>query len=157
MGAENSTSLDNLDMELQRKLSDLLTELYRGGFRYFYTGLFEGFDLLAAEMVEMLKMRGGHDEARLVAVITTEGQAIDYAPHNRVQFADLFARADHRTAIGLNFTGSKLAIEDEFIDKCSLVVCWDDGEDTDLAFSLDKARKAGLQIMNVRDIHEEEL
>ncbi len=59
--------------------------------------------------------------------------------------------------IGLNFKGIKLAIEDEFIDKCSLVVCWDDGEDTDLAFSLDKARKAGLQIMNVRDIHEGEI
>jgi uncharacterized phage-like protein YoqJ len=156
MGAENSVELDNLDMGLQRTLLGLLSSLYTGGYRYFYTGLYEGFDLIAAEMVEMLKMRGGRDEARLVAVITTESQSSDYASENRAQFADLFARADHPYRIGQQFAGSKLAVEDEFIDKCDLIVCWDDGEDADLAFSLDKAREAGLQIMNVRDIHREE-
>ena len=156
MGAENSVLLSNLDMELQRTLFGLLSSLYDGGYRYFYSGLYEGFDLIAAEMVEMMKMRGGRDDARLITVITTDAQASDYAPHNRTQFADLLARADHPFVIGQQFPGSKLTVEDEFIDKCALVVCWDDGEDGDLTFSLDKARKDGLQIMNFRDIHREE-
>ena len=151
MGAENSQTLDTDDMELQRTLFALLSTLYDGGYRHFYTALREGFDLIAAEMVEMMKMRGGRDEARLVAVITTESQAVDYAPDNRAQFADLFARADRRCVVGQQFAGSRLAIEDEFIDKCDLIVCWDDGEDSDLAFSLDKARATKRQIMNVRD------
>jgi hypothetical protein len=75
-------------------LFKLLSSLYDGGYRYFYTALHEGFDLLA--------------------------------------------------------------VEDEFIDKCDLIVCWDDGEDADLAFSLGKAREAKRQIMNVRDIPAEE-
>jgi uncharacterized phage-like protein YoqJ len=103
-----------------------------------------------------MKMRGGRDDARLVAVITTEGQASDYESDNREQFADLFTNADYPYKIGQNFVGSKLAVEDEFIDKCDLIVCWDDGEDADLAFSLDKAREAKRQIMNVRDIPAEE-
>jgi uncharacterized phage-like protein YoqJ len=156
MGAENSVALDNLDMELQKTLFGLLASLYDGGYRYFYTGLYEGFDLVAAEMVEMLKMRGGRDDARLVAVITTAAQCSDYAPDNRSQFADLFARADYPFVIGEQFAGSKSAVEDEFIDKCALIVCWDDGDDANLSFSLDRARTAGCQIINVRDMLGEE-
>jgi uncharacterized phage-like protein YoqJ len=156
MGAEGSTSLDNDNMGLQRTLFKLLASLYDGGYRYFYSALHEGFDLLAAEMVRMMKMRGGRDDARLVAVITTEGQASGYEAENREQFADLFTHADYPYRIGQNFAGSKLAVEDEFIDKCDLIVCWDDGEDADLAFSLDKAREAKRQILNVKDIPAEE-
>ncbi len=156
MGAENSATLDNLDMELQRTLFGLLASLYDGGYRFFYTGLHEGFDLIAAGTVETMKMRGGRDDARLVAIISTDGQASDYAPENRSQFADLFSRADYPHRIGEQFPGSKQAIEAEFIDKCSMVVCWDDGEDPDLALTLDNARAAGLQIVNVKDIHGED-
>jgi uncharacterized phage-like protein YoqJ len=156
LGAENSTDLTTLDMDLQGKLFELLSLLYKGGYRYFYSALFEGFDLIAAEMVAMLKMRGAHDEIKLITVITTEGQASDYSPHNSVQFADLFARADHRTVIGMSFTGGRLAIEDEFIDASALVVCWDDGEDDELTFALGKAEDKGLQILNVKEIQSED-
>jgi uncharacterized phage-like protein YoqJ len=152
MGAENSTVLDNLDIKFQRTLFEFLTSLYDGGYRYFYTALLEGLDLIAAEIIEMMKMRGGRDEAQLVAVVTTENQAADYAPENRAQFTDLLTRADHLHIVGHQLPGSKLAIMDEFVEKCATIVCWDDGEDPDLTFTLDKARTAGLQVVNINEI-----
>ena len=156
MGAENSDALSTYDMELQRALSALISTLYDGGYRYFYTALREGFDLIAAEMVKMMKMRGTLKDARLVAVITTEDQAINYSSDNLTQFHDLFAGADHPYMIGRQFSGSKLVIEDEFIDKCDLIVCWDDGEDPNLTFTLNKARETKRRIINVLDLNREE-
>lgn len=154
MAAENSNGLSNLDMELQQKLYTLLHQLYEGGYRYFYSGLYEGFDLIAAEMVVMLKMRGGHDEAKLICCVTTEGQAQDYAPENRAQFLDLLSEADELTIIGQQFSSSKLVVEDEFINACDLILCWDDGEDSDFSFSLGKATETGAQIMNLFEIQK---
>lgn len=159
MGAENSADLDYLDMDFQRKLYVLISKLYEGGYRYFYTGLYEGFDLMAAEVLTMLRKRGGHDEAKLICCVTSSSQADDYYAVNRAHFVDILSDSDNeKCIIGMhNFPGSKLAIEDEFIEACGLVLCWDDGEDSDLTFSLDKAAESGLQIMNFRDIQEEEI
>ena len=159
MCAENSEHIDADDLDFQRVVLLLLEHLYKGGYRYFYTGLFEGFDLTAADLVLAMKLKDGYKDAKLIYCIATLDQASDYQPFNRNLFADILGKADDGLIIGQRFVGSKLTIEDEFIEHSNLIVYWNDLDDPDpdLEFSLDKAREKGLQLINIREIHEEEL
>ena len=66
--------------------------LYSLGYRYFLSGMAEGFDLLAAQAVADLKME--YTDIRLIAVVPFRRQSDRYRPENKSLYDRIMKTAD---------------------------------------------------------------
>lgn len=69
-----------------------MKRLYSLGYRYFLSGMAEGFDLLAAQAVADLKME--YTDIRLIAVVPFRRQSDRYRPENKSLYDRIMKTAD---------------------------------------------------------------
>ena len=70
----------NLSEQIRGKVITMIKNLYEEGFREFYSGMAEGFDMIAAEAVLQLKEQ--YEDMTLVAAIPFRAQAEWFDPQD---------------------------------------------------------------------------
>lgn len=83
--------------KLRLLLRDAILSAYRDGYRFFMSGMAEGFDLMAAE--EVLSLKEELRDIALIAVFPYAGSATHHAEAIQRQIRDILSRADFSIAL----------------------------------------------------------
>ena len=82
----------NFSGQIRGKVITMIKNLYEEGFREFYSGMAEGFDMIAAEAVLQLKEQ--YEDMTLAAAIPFRAQAEWFDPQDQLLYRELLKKAD---------------------------------------------------------------
>lgn len=145
-----SSGNPDIEKEVRTALGASIRQLYEQGFRYFLTGMAEGFDLWAADEVLNLAAAGECPDARIVAVVPFRGQPARFADEYRVIY-DRIIKAAYKTFYlsGDYFPECYYRRNDFLVNNSAAVLCYFDGLPGGTKYTFNKARKAGLPVYNI--------
>lgn len=138
---------DFLFPEIQARLLSTIHQLAERGYKTFLSGMAEGFDLMAASAV--LLVRNSFPEIELICVVPFPEQA---------QRFEAFWKGEHARVI---IEGGKLIISDQYhrgvfhrrndflINNSSVVVCYYDGQYGGTHYTVVFATKKLLEVINL--------
>lgn len=126
-----------------------ITILYTQGYKTFYNGMANGFDLITAEAV--LTARRYFKDIRLVAVIPFKGQAERYDAEDKATYEKVLKTADEVVVISERyFKGCFLRRNDYMIRHSDKIVAYWDGEQKGGTFYTAKqAEKMNIEFINL--------
>lgn len=138
----------NYNGTANRKLLDIVTQLYAEGARTFRIGMAEGFDLYAGEAV--LKLMGEHNDIILEAYIPWPTFSNRFKPSDRSRYEAILCRTHVVRYISTEY--HKRVFHDRndmLVDGADYLVAWWDGSPSGTGYTLGKARKNGCHILNL--------
>ncbi len=135
--------------ESARELELHLRRLCEGGYRYFYSGMAEGFDLAAAEAVVALRKEF---PIQLIAVLPHPKQPYGFSAENRLRYAQLLEAADRVVEVASAYHAGCFHRRNDFlVDNASHLVAYYNGAKGGTHYTLRRARLKGLSIKNLCD------
>jgi uncharacterized phage-like protein YoqJ len=129
------------------RLSAALESAWADGYRVFVSGMAPGFDLAAAEAVVALGLvRRG---VKLIAAIPFSGQASGYTAADKSRYEALLKLADEVRVLEERYSHGCYYRRDEWmVERSGRLVCWYDGSSGGTRYTVRRALKAGLEIVN---------
>lgn len=136
-------------VQVRNDVADMVEDLYKEGFRDFYTGMAEGFDMLAAEAVLQLKEQ--HGDMTLAAAIPFRGQDAWFDPQDRLLYKELLERTDRVVMLSEKYyKGCYLRRDGYMVGRASLVIAyWDNVCDGGTYHTVKKAVETGRKVINL--------
>jgi uncharacterized phage-like protein YoqJ len=130
------------------RLRESLREAYEAGFRGFISGMAEGFDLAAAEL--LIEMRSELPDIRLEAFVPFGGQADKFRPDEKLRYERVLGAADSRRLLSENYyPGCFLARNDRMVEASSALICYFDGRRGGTRYTVKRALRSGLRVTNI--------
>ncbi len=130
----------------EARLAAALVSALDDGYRVFISGMAPGFDLAAAEAV--LHLRGAG--IRLIAAIPFLGQPHGYTADDRRRYDALLDAADEVRVLAERYSHCCYYRRDDWmVDRSGRIVCWYDGSTGGTRYTVRRALKAGLEVVNV--------
>lgn len=118
----------------------------------FYTGMAMGFDIIAAEMVMLLKKIEKFSHIRLVCVLPFENQGDSFNDYWKKKYYDILKEADEKIILNKSYhTGCYQVRNKYMVDNCDYVFTWYDGQSGGTRNTIDYAIKIGRKVLNVND------
>jgi len=145
-GDDNENSIKSLRGEIR----SAVLEAIEHGFNTFFTGMAEGFDIIAAE--EVLALRGEGKTIYLIAV-----NPYDDGRNHSDRFNSIIEQADDSVTLNGKYSRGAYYIRNEYmVDNSSRLICYYDGRYGGTEYTVDYANKKGLTIINLweRVTHE---
>ncbi len=128
-----------------------ILRLMSEGYDTFLTGMAEGFDLLAAR--EVLVMRETHPELRLIAVVPFASQAARFAKATRAEYDKVLAAADHVVTLSGGYDPGCFHRRNDFLlDNASALICHYNGSPGGTRYCVTRAARQGLRILHTTDM-----
>ena len=132
---------NNLTKVLARALSD--------GFDTFYCGGAMGFDILAAELLLLMRHNGNF---RLIMVLPYRSQAAAFPSEWKERYNALLKSADEVVCLSDAYPNRFFADRNEYmVERSERVISFCDGKSGGTLNTLRYARKKGLEIINVAE------
>ena len=120
----------------------------RRGYRRFLCGMALGFDMAAAEAV--LALRAAHPEVRLVCVVPFAGQDRRFPAVEQERYRRILEAADETVVLRDDYRPDCYARRnDRLTDGASAVVAWYDGSSGGTHYTVRRARRLGLRVLNL--------
>jgi uncharacterized phage-like protein YoqJ len=134
---------------LRGRLDATLQELYARGARTFYSGMAEGFDLLAAQTVS--KLKGELEGLKLICVIPFEGRVAKMSTKNRAQYSAICNAADEVVTLAEDYHKTVyLERNDYLIDRAEALICYYSGKQrSGTGYTVTKALKKRIRVINI--------
>ncbi len=130
----------------EARLAAALESAWADGYRVFISGMAPGFDLAAAEAVLRIK----RPDIELVAAIPFLGQPHGYTADDRRRYDMLLDAADEVHILSDHYShGCYYQRDDWMVDRSSRIICWYDGSRGGTRYTVRRALKAGLDVVNV--------
>ncbi len=134
--------------EAAEALAALLGELHAEGYRRFLCGMALGFDMAAAEAV--LALRAAHPEVRLVCVVPFAGQDRRFPAVEQERYRRILEAADETVVLRDDYRPDCYARRNDCLtDGASVVVAWYDGSSGGTHYTVRRARRLGLRVLNL--------
>ncbi len=134
--------------EAAEALASLLGDLHAEGYRRFLCGMALGFDMAAAEAV--LALRAAHPEGRLVCVVPFAGQDRRFPAVEQERYRRILEAADETVVLRDDYRPDCYARRnDRLTDGASAVVAWYDGSSGGTHYTVRRARRLGLRVLNL--------
>lgn len=135
--------------QVQLAVIEQVEHLYSQGYRTFYNGMSEGFDLLAASAV--IACRWKYKDIRLVAVVPFRNQSARYEPLDKIQYNTLLEEADEVVILSESYyRGCFHRRNDYLIEHANIVIAYHDGIFKGGTFyTIKKAQQDNKQIINL--------
>jgi hypothetical protein len=135
--------------QIQLAIIEQVEQLYGKGYKTFYCGMAQGFDLLAASAVIACKWQ--FRDIRLVAVVPFRNQAARYEPLDKIQYGVLLREADEVTVLSESYyRGCFHRRNDYMINKSHVIVTyWDGVFKGGTFYTVRKAQQENKQIINL--------
>lgn len=131
-------------------LTTVIEHHYEQGYRTFLSGMAQGFDLMAAERVINLKQK--YPDIQLIAVIPFPEQADDFSDFWKNLYSHCLDNADQTVMIAPRYySGCYYARNDFLIEFSSVIICYFDGQSGGTKYTVTKANKKGLEMINILD------
>lgn len=133
------------------ELYRIVSELYKQGYTHYCGGMSEGIDLLAASAV--LDFKDTHPDVRFVAVAPFWWQQERYSITGKNDYKTICSEADEFVILAEEFVGKDFYIQrnDYFVENCSAMVSYHDGQCDVMAYTHHRAEKAGIPIINIHE------
>ncbi|MGI6336300.1 MAG: SLOG family protein [Eubacteriales bacterium] len=123
------------------------------GYTHFITGMAEGFDLWAADMV--VRFRRAYPELTLEAAIPYPGQARSWTYDSRDYYGEILKVCDKTTYVSSSYTKDCMYKRNRYmVDHASLVITAFTGGAGGTAYTLDYAQKNGVEVINIFEFFE---
>lgn len=124
-------------------------ELYGQGYNVFYTGMANGFDMIAAEAVLLVKERYG--DITLAAAIPFRKQSLWFDAEDRLSYHRLLKKADRVVMVSENYYKGCYIRRDEYmVSKADTVIAyWDLERKGGTFYTVNKAIESKKQVINV--------
>lgn len=144
-------SPDNPDFRaMENKLINAVFSLPAEGCYTFYSGLAMGFDILAAEVVMMLRERCTTASVELICTVPFIDQAANYSLEWKKRYDRIIAEADKVILFSDRYyPGCYNKRNTYMVNNSDFVITWFDGKHGGTKSTLDYARKNGLKIINL--------
>ncbi len=137
---------------LENKLTDAIFSLPQENCFKFYCGMAMGFDILAGEIVNLLKKTIKSCRIELVAVIPFRAQADGWDDEWKTRYDNLMQCADYHIYISENYwKGCYLKRNKYMVDNSDMVITWYDGKSGGTASTLNYAFKNNKRIVNLAE------
>ena len=131
-------------IEFKNRLNNILEKAIRYGVKTFLTGMAEGFDMIATEILIELKKRYTF---KIIAVIPCIGQEKYWSEQQQVRYHTLLKKCDNKIILNKNYTPSCMNERNLFMIKHSdIVIACFNGHDGGTKNTILLAQKQGLKI-----------
>ena len=125
-----------------------ILKVCKAGCRTFYTGMAMGFDILAAEIVLLLK-EAYNTPLKLVCVIPFEAQAQSFPPEWQERYYSILSKCDEKIIIEKDYHIYSYQERNKYmVDNCDFVLTWFDGKKGGTKNTIDYAFKKQRFIFN---------
>lgn len=134
--------------EIAERLENALIALIEQGYCYFGAGGALGFDTLAAQTV--LRLRERYPHIRLILVLPCRNQTRGWPQADIDIYEEIKRRADKVTYTSENyFRGCMQKRNRHLVDNSSVCICYLTKPTGGTAYTVNYARRCGLQIHNI--------
>lgn len=138
-------------VQVMKELSQVLQQCYDDGYRIFYAGGALGFDTLAEKAV--IEFREDHPDVKLIIVIPCENQANNWKRSDKAEYMQLIDKADEVICLSKFYYNGCMQVRNRhMVNNSSLCVAYLTKNGGGSAYTVDYARKCGLQIINIADL-----
>ena len=135
-------------IELKRELLSSVSDAYYEGFRFFMSGMAEGFDLFAAETV--LDMKNDFEGICLVAVLPYPEAKIRHSSEINARIEKILAKADLVLSVNeFYFSGCELLRNRYMVDHSSRIIGYYNGLSNGTAHCWGYALEKKLETVNL--------
>ena len=133
----------------KERLASIIKQLYTDGYRTFMSGMAEGFDLLAAEVV--LSLKEELSEIKLVAVIPFEGHISKVGSANRARYNAICTSADEVITLASEYHQKVYYDRNDYlVDNADALICYYSGKRrSGTGYTVMRAIKKCLKIVNI--------
>ena len=133
---------------LRSRLVATLRELYARGAHTFYSGMAEGFDLLAARAV--LDLQCQYPEVRLIAAVPFRGHGRSFSAVVRRDYEQILRSANRVEVLSEEYSRECFLRRDDYmVERAATVVAWFDGRAGGTAYTVARARSLGCEVINL--------
>lgn len=133
---------------IAERLRQTVRMLAGEGYRSFLCGMAEGFDMMAAEAV--LELRGEFPGMELVAVQPFPGQASGFGQELQERYRRVLDSAAQVVTVCPHYSADCFhRRNDLLVDHSSVLVCYYNGTKGGTAYTVKRALRAGLRVMNL--------
>ena len=134
------------------KAKSMLEDAINYGITTFLTGMAEGFDMIATEL--LLELKQIYNQIKIVAVIPCLNQEIKWKPHQQLRYHTIKAQCDDIIVLSPYYTANCMNIRNKFMVKhsCLCVACWNglpSGTGNTIRFAKENGNK--IKIINPKD------
>ena len=139
----------NLSGQIRGKVITMIKNLYEEGFREFYSGMAEWFDMIAAEAVLQLKEQ--YEDMTLAAAIPFRAQAEWFDPQDQLLYRELLKKADRVVMLSEKYyRGCYLRRDTYMVSRASMVIAyWDNVCNGGTYHTVKKAVETGREVINL--------
>ncbi len=130
------------------RLISALTRRIEGGCTVFYTGMAKGFDIIAAEYIELIKRR--NKNLKLIAVIPYKGQEKGWSEDWKKRYYELLDGCDE--VVTLNEAYEKWVFDRRnryMVDRCRYVITYFDGKPGGTGNTVKYALRNCREVINI--------
>ena len=133
---------------LRLRLDTTLCELYARGARCFYSGMAEGFDLLAARAV--LDLQRQYSDVQLVAAVPFREHGRSFSFVVRRDYEQILRSANRVEVLAEEYSCECFLRRDDYmVERSATVVAWFDGRAGGTAYTVARARSLGCEVINL--------
>lgn len=142
---EDDPKCDSLKVKMIMKTCELIEK----GVRTFYTGMAQGVDQWAAEIV--LDMKQHYHDVRLIAVLPCETQAAKWTPEQRDRYYNIIDRSDEAIPLQDRYTSDCMHKRNRWLVEHAeyLLAVYDDSGKGGTAYTVRYAREKQRQIISI--------
>ena len=150
----NPETLEYRDFET--KLIDAIFSAADEGYTDFYCGMALGFDIVAGEIVSLIKK--ARENIRLIAVVPFEKQERAWSSEWQSRYHALLSNADRIVYISRNYYKDCYHKRNRYmVDNSDTVITFFDGKSGGTAATLRYAKGKDKRIINIAEIEDEQI
>ncbi len=113
--------------EIAEQTYEAIKSLTADGYTHFYSGMSDGYDLIAAEQV--LRLKATKPSVQLIAVIPFKEQELRYSDADKAMYNRVLKSADKAVILAENYTDPSQFLQrnDYLLAHSTALVCYYDG------------------------------
>ena len=135
-------------LRLKVKLLCEVDRMRENGVTTFLTGMAQGIDLIAAEIVLDIREAYPDDNVRLVAAVPFEGQADKWSEPYRERYFDILSRADEVVTLQRRYTDACFRERNRYMVSASAhLIAVYGGRPGGTEYTMEYAMKKGLEVI----------
>ena len=135
--------------QIKDAVVEMVTELYGKGYKAYYTGMANGFDMIAAEAV--LQVREEYGDIVLIAAVPFRKQPLWFDAEDQLLYARLLERTNRGEMVSENYhKGCYLRRDEYMVRKADMIIAyWDHVPDGGTFYTMNKALESGKPVINL--------
>ena len=133
-------------LKFKEHLKAIIDKTIDSGITTFFTGMAEGFDMIAAEI--LIKLKDKHKNLKLIAAVPCLNQTIKWNINQQERYNNILTKCDKVIILSREYTSSCMIERNKYmVDNSSICIACYNGSPSGTGKTVEYARKKGLRIL----------